>query len=168
MWRVPVRSTVSNWQNLNPAQFKEWGEYVPHSANPKARTPDEMPESGALDSYGIYKGSDAIVSDAYRNGDLGNFDSFHEEVRDVPLSKVTYYNQQRVVREHVDQLAKQDPKNLEPAWGQAQPDGTMMLIEGHHRAAAAARRGDTHVKMTVYGKWDRETPRPPGPIGRAW
>lgn len=154
--------------NLNPQQFREWGEYVPHSANPKARTPDEVPGSGALESYGIYKGSDAVASDAARDGSLGHFDSFHEETRAVPLSHVTYYNQQRVLRDHVENLAKVPGDKLPPAWGQAQPDGRVMLIEGHHRAAAAARRGDTHVNMTVFGRWDKHTERPPGPIGRAW
>lgn len=121
-----------------------------------------------MESYHIYKGSDAAASEASRDGSLGEFDSFHVENRDVPLSDVRYYNQQRVVREHVEALSKVPGKDLPPAWGQAQPDGSVTLIEGHHRAAAAARRGDSHVNMDVYGKWDQHTERPPGPVGKPW
>lgn len=34
--------------------------------------------------------------------------------------------------------------------------GGYMLEDGHHRAAAAVRRGDTHVKMRVNGHYDAE------------
>lgn len=129
---------------------------------------DKHPLAESMESYGFRFGNDVIESGNY---DRDDFNSFHEEVVDVPLSQIRYKRQQsHVIHPYVEYLAgipqSQFNQNDLP-YGQRMPDGTVLLMEGHHRSAAASLRGDRALKMVVYGIWGQKgKPKPTSPQPR--
>lgn len=82
---------------------------------------------------------------------------------EVPLNSLSYTHQSHVNLDHAKNLSKVDGAELPRVQVQSQPDGRYSVVDGHHRAAAAALRGDETVPVVAYGGWRRRDEGAGGP-----
>lgn len=139
---------------LAEAAYKDKGDFLDGLDITNVRDIGRHPQAESLESYGIHMGRDVIATGNYNPED---FNSFAEETLAVPLSDLRYKEgQTHVLHHYVEHLAAIPQSQFDQSdlpFGQRMPDGSVLLMEGHHRAAAASLRGDRTLKMTVYGEW---------------